>query len=116
MVIDQFEILDLGIVPEGELLTWGASFREFDAIIIGKGNSAKQAFKDALDFLALEGCDTRLLHEAGVEAGFYGEDAAKHLEDIEPMDPDENDSTQTISSPLEVAYMIGIRYNLNNVE
>lgn len=117
MLIDQFEILDLGVVPEGELKNWGASFREFDAVVIGEGSSAKQAFKDALDSLALDGCDTSLLHEAGLEAGFYGQDAAKHLQDIEPMESEDDDEPMaSIATQSEVTYMVGIRYNLNNEE
>jgi hypothetical protein len=109
MVIDQFEILDLGIVPEGELLTWGASFRGFDCVVIGEGSSARQAIDDALNDLSLAGLDTSLLHEAAVEAGFYGVEASKHVSDIEPMEDLEADG-DTLQQD-EVTYLIGIRYN-----
>lgn len=109
MLIDQFEILDLGVIPEGELATWGASFRAFDCAIIGEGSSARQAIDDALNQLALDGFDTRLLHEAGVEAGFYGVEASKHVSDIEPMEGDEEDEESDEAE--NVNYLIGIRYN-----
>jgi hypothetical protein len=75
MEILRFEFVDLGAAP-ADTVEPGDSFRnEFDADVMGVGPSAKLAMRNALDQLALEGYDTRLLHESSIEAGWSGPDA-----------------------------------------
>lgn len=93
MEILKFEIIDLGAAPVDTVCP-GDSFREdLDASVIGTGNSASAAMKNALDQLAMDGLDTKLLHEAAIEDGWYGqaasESAANLYEAEEDEDPDQ---------------------------
>lgn len=107
MEITNFEIVDLGPAPEGLYDNWGASYRAtMSASVIGEGPNAGKAFQDALDQLAMEGYDTKLLNESGMEMGFYSMAASTLVKDIEPhVDPDEEDEEQ---EPL--LYYVGIRF------
>ncbi len=105
MEILTFQFCDLGPAPEGFYDCWGASFQSvFDDSVIGTGHSASAAFNDALDQLALDGFDTKLLHEAGVEYGFFSGGANVLAGDIEPhYEEDESDDEPDI-------YHVGIRF------
>jgi hypothetical protein len=107
MEITNFEIVDLGPAPEGLFDNWGASYRPtMNASVIGEGNNAGKAFQDALDQLAMEGYDTKLLNESGMEMGFYSMAASTQVGDIElHVDPDEEDDEQ---EPL--LYYVGVRF------
>lgn len=106
MEILTFQFCDLGPAPEGYFDCWGASFHQhFDDSVIGTGPSASAAFDDALNQLALDGFDTKLLHEAGVEYGFYSGGANVLATDIEPHYEDEE---ETDDEPA--IYHVGIRF------
>jgi hypothetical protein len=107
MEITNFEILDLGPAYEGTFDAWGASYRELmTCSVIGEGDNAGKAFQDALDQLALEGYDTKLLNESGMEMGFYSMAASKPAKEIEAhVDPDEEDDAEA-----EILYHVGIRF------
>jgi hypothetical protein len=108
MDITNFEILDLGPAPEGLYDTWGASYRaSMTCSVVGEGKNAGTAFQDALDQLALEGYDTKLLNESGMEMGFYSMAASTPVAQIEPhVEPDEEDE----EDDCEIVYHVGIRY------
>jgi len=108
MDITNFEILDLGPAPEGLYDEWGASYRpSMTCSVVGEGSNAGKAFADALDQLALEGYDTKLLNESGMEMGFYSMAASTPATEIEPhVDPDEDEP----ADDSEIVYHVGIRY------
>ena len=108
MDITNFEILDLGPASEGLYDTWGASYRvSMTCSVVGEGKNAGTAFQDALDQLALEGYDTKLLNESGMEMGFYSMAASTPVAQIEPhVEPDEEDE----EDDCEIVYHVGIRY------
>jgi len=54
----KFEIVDLGAAPVDTVFP-GDTFRDLDASILGTGPSAKDAVKNALDQLALDGSPVR---------------------------------------------------------
>lgn len=105
MEILTFQFCDLGPAPEGFYDTWGASFQSiYDDSVIGTGSSASAAFNDALDQLAMDGLDTKLIHEAGVEYGFFSGSANVNAKDIEPhFEPEEEDEEPDV-------YHVGIRF------
>ena len=105
MEILTFQFCDLGPAPEGFYDCWGASFQSiYDDSVIGTGRSAAAAYNDALDQLALDGLGTKLMHEAGVEYGFFSGSANVLAKDIElHYDPDEDDE------PCD-EYHVGIRF------
>lgn len=107
MEITNFEILDLGPAPEGLFDDWGASYRpSMTCSVIGEGNNAGSAFQDALNQLAMDGYDVRLLNESGMEMGFYSMAASTPVGDIElHVDPDEEDDEEG-----ELLYHVGIRF------
>lgn len=107
MEITNFEILDLGPAPEGLFDDWGASYRtSMTCSVIGEGENAGKAFQDALDQLAMDGYDTKLLNESGMEMGFYSMAASTPVKDIElHVDPDEEDGE---AEPM--LYHVGIRF------
>ena len=108
MDITNFEIVDLGPAPEGLFEEWGASYRpSMTCSVVGEGPNAGKAFADALDQLALEGYDTKLLNESGMEMGFYSMAASTPATEIEPhVDPDEEEP----EDDFEIVYHVGIRY------
>jgi hypothetical protein len=110
MDITNFEILDLGPAPEGLYDTWGASYRaSMTCSVVGEGKNAGTAFQDALDQLALEGYDTKLLNESGMEMGFYSMAASTLASQIEShVEPDEDDEDE--EDDCEIVYHVGIRY------
>ena len=110
MDITNFEILDLGPAPEGLYDTWGASYRaSMTCSVVGEGKNAGTAFQDALDQLALEGYDTKLLNESGMEMGFYSMAASTPVAQIEPhVEPDEDEEDE--EDDCEIVYHVGIRY------
>jgi len=74
-MVAKFEIIDMGAAP-ADTVAPGNTFRSlYDADVMGTGVTAKAAFDDALNQLALDGYETRLLHEVGIEAGYYSQDA-----------------------------------------
>ena len=107
MEITNFEIVDLGPAIEGTFDDWGASYREsMTCSVIGEAENAGKAFQAALDELALEGYDTKLLNESGMEMGFYSVAASKPAKEIElHVEPDEEDDPDA-----EILYHVGIRY------
>jgi hypothetical protein len=111
MDITNFEILDLGPAPEGLYDTWGASYRAaMTCSVIGEGANAGTAFQDALNQLALEGYDTKLLNESGMEMGFYSMAASTPVAQIEShVEPDEEDESDE-EDDCEIVYHVGIRY------
>jgi len=110
MDITNFEILDLGPATEGLYDTWGASYRaSMTCSVVGEGKNAGTAFQDALDQLALEGYDTKLLNESGMEMGFYSMAASTPVSQIEPhVEPDEDEEDE--GDDCEIVYHVGIRY------
>jgi len=105
MEILTFQFCDLGPAPDGYYDTWGASFQSiYDDSVIGTGHSAAAAFNDALDQLAMDGLDTKLIHEAGVEYGFFSGSANVHAKDIEPHYESEEED-----EPAD-EYHVGIRF------
>jgi hypothetical protein len=105
MEILTFQFADLGPAPDGAFDCWGASFlQHFDDSVIGTGSNAAVAFNDALNQLAMDGFDTKLLHEAGVEYGFLSGAASVEATDIEPHYEDEEPSEDPI------VYHVGIRF------
>lgn len=114
MEIVTFELVDLGPGAEGYFDEWGPSFNDvFDSSIIGSGSNAREAFEDALNRLAFEGYDTKLLHEAGIEFGLHSQSALTPAADIEPhVEPEEDD--EPAAEPL--LYHFGIRFELPEAE
>lgn len=89
MEILKFEIIDLGAAPIDTVCP-GDSFREdLDAAVMGTGNSASAAMKNALDQLALDGLGTKLLHESAIEDGWYGLSAAESAANLYEAEEDE---------------------------
>jgi hypothetical protein len=111
MDITNFEILDLGPAPEGLYDAWGASYRpSMTCSVVGEGTNAGTAFQDALDQLAFEGYDTKLLNESGMEMGFYSMAASTPVAQIEShVEPDEEDEADE-EDDSEIVYHVGIRY------
>jgi len=111
MDITNFEILDLGPALEGLYDAWGASYRpSMTCSVVGEGTNAGTAFQDALDQLALEGYDTKLLNESGMEMGFYSMAASTPVSQIEShVEPDEEDEADE-EDDCEIVYHVGIRY------
>lgn len=107
MEITNFEIVDLGPAPEGVFDDWGASYREsMTCSVIGEADNAASAFRDALDQLALEGYDTKLLNESGMESGYYSMAASTPAKDIElHVEPEEDEA-----EPVVIRYHVGIRF------
>ena len=94
MEILTFQFCDLGPAPEGFYDTWGASFQSI----------YDDSVNDALDQLALDGLGTKLIHEAGVEYGFFSGSANVFAKDIElHYEPEDDDE------PCE-EYHVGIRF------
>ena len=110
MDITNFEILDLGPAPEGLYDAWGASYRpSMTCSVVGEGKNAGTAFQDALDQLAFEGYDTKLLNESGMEMGFYSMAASTPVAQIEShVEPDEDEEDE--EDDCEIVYHVGIRY------
>lgn len=105
MEILRFEIVDLGAAP-ADTIAPGDSFRdEFDADVLGTGPSAKLAMKNALDQLALEGFDTRLLHEASIEAGWCGQAAEESAANLYEPAEDEDMSGVVVEYHVLVRFM-----------
>lgn len=105
MEILTFQFCDLGPAPEGFYDCWGASFQSvYDDSVIGTGHSAAAAFNDALNQLAMDGFDTKLLHEAGVEYGFFSGAANVLAGDIEPHYEEEEPQDEPD------IYHVGIRF------
>ena len=105
MEILTFQFCDLGPAPEGAFDCWGACFlQQFDDSVIGVGPTAAVAFNDALNQLAFDGFDTRLIHEAGVEYGFLSGSASVDAADIEPHYEDEEPCED------EILYHVGIHF------
>ena len=108
MDIVNFEIVDLGVGPEGSFDHWGPGFNlDMNASVIGEGPTARKALDDALDQMAIDGLGTRLLHESALEAGFMGSMADVDADRIPPHDDAEDEDDDT---PL--VYHIGIRFHL----
>lgn len=112
MEIVNFEIVDLGVGPEGSFDHWGPGFNpDMNASAMGVGDTARKALDDALDQLALDGYGTRLLHESALEAGFMGSMADAPADSI-PAHSDE-DEDEDDDTPLQ--YHIGIRFHVEDV-
>jgi hypothetical protein len=109
MEILKFEIVDLGAAPV-DTVRPGDTFREeLNASILGTGPTAKDAVKNALDQLALDGFGTRLLHEASIEAGYHSEAAGQSALGLyEPQEDDEEDDV--------IEYHVLIRFEDPTVE
>jgi hypothetical protein len=106
MELLSFSICDLGPAPSDFYDCWGATFQsQFDDSVIGTGKTAHEAFNNALDQLAMLGFGTKLLHETGVEYGFFSGAASVEASEIEPhFDPEEGED---LSDDL---YHVGIRF------
>lgn len=116
MQISRFEIVDLGTGHEG-CVSVGTTFHpHLDSEILGEGDSAHLAFEDATKQLALEGLDVRMLHEAGIEAGFSSEAARTLASEIHEEDePEEDESSEDVAereelSKIPIVYHVLIRF------
>ena len=110
MEILKFEIVDLGAAPVDTVYP-GDTFREdLNASILGTGPCAKDAIKNALDQLALDGFGTKLLHEASIEAGWHGKAALESAANLYEGDDDEEETNEVIE------YHILIRFEDPTVE
>ena len=112
MEIHYFQIIDLGTGRDGEV-GWGISHdARLDSDVLGVGDTAKAAFNDALDLLAIDGLGTRLLSEAGIEAGFLSQSACEPCASYhEDEDEDEEGDDSTDDDVVEVLDP-GIRYHV----
>ena len=105
MEILRFEFVDLGAAPADTVYP-GDSFRnEFDAEVIGTGASARLAMKAALDELALDGYDTRLVHEAAIEAGWHGQDAEESATNLYEPAEDEDMTNVVVEYHVLIRFM-----------
>lgn len=104
-MVDKFDIIDLGAAPADTVVP-GNTFREkLDSDVMGTGATAQAAFEDALTQLALDGYDTKLLHEAGIEAGYRSQDAQTPAAELYEPAEDEDVSNDVIE------YHVLIRFN-----
>jgi len=98
-----FEIVDLGAAP-ADTVAPGNTFRDLlDSDVMGTGKTAKAAFNDALDQLAMEGFGTRLPHESGIEAGYHGK-----LAEVAASELYEPEEGEVVSDDID--YHILIRF------
>lgn len=120
MRITLFEIVDLGIAPENHWEGFGPSFRDtYNAVVVAEGATANEAFNSALNILSLDGFDTRLLSEAGIEDGYGSSDAhtpAAELCELIDEDDEDDDDEEAGEDDSPLVYHIGIRFKRNEQE
>ena len=110
-IISIFEISDLGPAPEGSYDFFSVSYRpEFDESALGTGATAKDAFDSALNQIALDGLDTKLLHEAGIEAGFYSALASTRRAETVFAEIGDDELTGDVETDEPILYHVGIRF------
>jgi hypothetical protein len=116
MHILNFEIVDLGPLFSDWFDDWGASYRQtLNSSVIGQGPTAKAAFLDAMNKLALEGFATSLVQEVGIEMGLFSAQAETDATKIE-LHCEINQDDFAEDEPDGIVYHIGIRYESEQAE
>lgn len=103
MKVQEFEILDLGVMPAEALDKWGASMAQFTDSLLGRGNTAAEAVRDLLDQLAIMGLDPSDVEHDMREGGFLGNDSELTVADLVADDDDLGD--------VACQYFIGLRFD-----
>ena len=106
--VARFQFVDVGASGEGWLAT-GPSFQGFDMEVMGTGPTAHDAMESALNAMAADGIDTRLLHESAIEAGYSSQDARQAASELAD-DQDNDDDTGDVLTSHE--YVVVIRFDL----
>lgn len=103
MKVQEFELLDLGVMPAESLDKWGASMSEFTDSLVGRGNSGAEAVRDLLDQLAIMGLDGSEVEEHMREGGYMGQDANTTVADLVSGDDELGD--------VHCQYFVGLRFD-----
>jgi len=115
MHILNFEIVDLGPLFSDWFSDWGASYRQsLNSSVIGEGPTAKAAFIDAMNKLALEGFATSLVQEVGIDMGLFSKQAEADATTMELHCEISQDDFPTDELD-KIVYHIGIRYEAAEV-
>jgi len=108
MNVTRFEFVDLGAGPV-DCMDAGPSFRGFAFEVMGTGATAHDAMEDALNTIAGDGVDTRLLHESAIEAGYSSEAARVPASELHEDDEKDNPDVAPVG---ECEYTVLVRYDL----
>ncbi len=108
--ISSFEIIDHGIDHAQYFQGCGVSFTEFEYVVTGYGQNAKEAFSDALDQIVNQDFEIKTIAESR-EGDSYDSDGAEQnsvAKYLESQNMTEN--TEDIAEDSELGYYLSIRW------
>ena len=102
--VGEFEVIDHGVEHAQYFQGCGCSYTRFDNVTTGCGNSAAEAFDDALDSIAQGGVDVGAI-EASEDGKLFTSEKAQSAT-VEAAHPGSNECED-----CELYYYVSVRWN-----